>query len=342
MDTVEVVLAQKRKSLRRQTSADNRAGRFDSAGDAAKEVHEHLNAWTSGLSRYGQQAAFALIGANWAVNGTRSAILSNGYAKWSMAFAVGYLGLHLFLVGIFVAMVRQRHVYVDKDPSRWIREFRAAQAQSPWPYTACINRTGEFMWFLHMIGPVLSGVLLVTSFFSAAPVAIPKKDDPACAISAIGAVGPQHLAAITGFVTGSPSQTEEGPTATTAELQKAADLWTQNKKHGQQGLLLIVGATDRLALGKAEKGRFDANIGLAQARAEEVRRSLVGLISTKDVSVVPTQDQVMVLAAGPRNSPALDKCDACVGKRGFPEDRRVDIWAIWSAQPPKQECKQGK
>jgi hypothetical protein len=137
-------------------------------------------------------------------------------------------------------------------------------------------------------------------------------------------------------------QVEDGDSATTVELQRTADLWIRSKKLGQRGLLLIVGATDRLALGKVERDRFDANIGLAQARAKEIRRRVLDLISSKDVSAVPTIDQVLVLAAGPRHSPMVEKCDACMAKQGFPDDRRVDIWAVWSASAPQKDCKQGK
>jgi hypothetical protein len=58
------------------------------------------------------------------------------------------------------------HFYADDDKSRWIREFtRESKKRSAWPYTNFIERTGEAMWCLHVLGPALSGVLLVMSFF---------------------------------------------------------------------------------------------------------------------------------------------------------------------------------
>lgn len=339
----EAVLAKTGIFSRRLTGPKDKSGRFESAGDAAKELHEHLNAWTSGLSRYGQQAAFALIAANWAVHGTRSAILSNQFAKWSIAVALLYLGTHLLLVGFLVFLVRRRHRYADDDRSRWMQDFarESKKKRSAWPYTNCIERTGEVMWCLHVIGPALSGVLLVISLFGGTP-ANAQRGDPSCLVSGVASIGPQRVAAITGFVAGSPVKVEDGDRAITAELQKAADVWIRSKKLGQRGLLLVVGAADRLALGKLERERFDANTGLAQARAEEVRRRLIDAISSKDPSAVPGIDEVLVLAAGPRHSPVIEKCDRCMSREGFPDDRRVDVWAIWSAPAPQKDCKPGR
>jgi len=149
---------------------DEPARRFKSAADAAAELHEHFGNWTAGLGKYGLQVAFALMAANWALHGANATLLHNPWAKWSMITAVIYLALLLLSMGFMVRESWLRREYADVDKARWAREFRAAADRpSPWPYSAAMERMGNLMAVLHVLGPMLSGALLMISIFAGSP-----------------------------------------------------------------------------------------------------------------------------------------------------------------------------
>lgn len=141
---------------------DVKARRFDTPMAATKELHEHLNAWTSGLSQYALQLVLALIGANWAIHQSTGGILQNVWAKWSIAVAIAYLAFRLCFVGLMVLLTWMQHRHADCDKRRWATEFHAnAEGVSPWPYTPGIERIGKAFHALHFSVPLASGVLLL-------------------------------------------------------------------------------------------------------------------------------------------------------------------------------------
>ena len=142
------------------------ARRFQEPGDATRELFEGFNDWSSSLKSYGLQAAYALIAANWAMHGVTDTILSNSWAKWSMVIAVGYIGIHLALAGWMTCLCRRRCTYADADKRRWRIEYNVYETQgSPWPYTQWIQWLGGSIRFLHVVGPLTSGALLIASMF---------------------------------------------------------------------------------------------------------------------------------------------------------------------------------
>ena len=62
--------------------------RFESAGEAAKELFDGFNVWSGGVSTYGAQTSYAIIAANWAVYGSADKILSNKLAVFSMIIII--------------------------------------------------------------------------------------------------------------------------------------------------------------------------------------------------------------------------------------------------------------
>jgi hypothetical protein len=325
---------------RKQLPEDN-GTRFGSASDATKELHEQFNDWSAAIPKYGQQVALALIAANWAIYGSRAAILSNPFSKWSIAVAVLYLGVNLAGVSWMTRQFSKRKLYADEDVARWKREYEASiGVETNWPYTAYIDGFGGFMRCVHTFAPLASGALLLISLFWPAPPQ-PKPLPPApptpCTPDAIA--GPQHIASINGFLPGSALETDDGGVNLRSEVTRAADTWISKRNTGQHGLLLIVGSTDRVGLGSSGKARFDANIGLAQARAQEVKTQLMSVVAEKGSQALPTADELLVLASGPAHSPAI--CPGCSPTQGYPEDRRVDIWAIWSSRSGANACPPG-
>jgi hypothetical protein len=153
-----------------EPAKDESARRFESAADATSELHEHFGAWTAGLGKYGLQVAFALMAANWALHGSNTGLLQNPLAKWSMIIAVAYLGLLLLSMAFMVHQSWLRRQYADADKARWLEEFKAVATQpSAWPYTPSMERTGNVMAALHVLGPLLSGALLLVSIFVGSP-----------------------------------------------------------------------------------------------------------------------------------------------------------------------------
>jgi hypothetical protein len=101
------------------------------------------------------------------------------------------------------------------------------------------------------------------------------------------------------------------------------------RSHRQEGILLVVGSADRLPLRGAYAGQYDANVGLARARAEFIKDQLVEL--TKNSSYPIEKEQVLSLVSGPAQTP--DRRHIEEERRGYPGDRRVEIWAFWSSAP---------
>jgi outer membrane protein OmpA-like peptidoglycan-associated protein len=96
----------------------------------------------------------------------------------------------------------------------------------------------------------------------------------------------------------------------------------QKRTERQEGLLIVVGATDRTPLGPSARVRYESNFGLARARAEEIKSKLTPCGSGIDDS------RILAIVTGPRSTP--EKKDQDETKLGYPKDRMVDVWAIWS------------
>jgi hypothetical protein len=88
-------------------------------------------------------------------------------------------------------------------------------------------------------------------------------------------------------------------------------------------ILLIIGKTDRLPLRGPILRQYDANVGLALARASEVKRYLRGQCWDK----LPNETSVLLLPSGPLHTPKNEG-----EKSGYPEDRGVDIWLLRNVQ----------
>lgn len=149
------------------------------------------------------------------------------------------------------------------------------------------------------------------------------------------AAGPEPMGSITGFVPGRDDQVE-------GDLSKAisdtAGRWIANRDRGRDGVLVIVGSTDRTPLSVAAAARFESNVGLARARAETVKRLLLAEIRSKHTlrsqDTRPRPDpEVLVLVSGPRTTPPVG---AGARPEGSADDRRVDVWAFWNARPQEQ------
>lgn len=139
---------------------------------------------------------------------------------------------------------------------------------------------------------------------------------------------PEHIGTFPRFALGSADLKKANFDAE-AEADRICAVWQQHAEEGQDGVLLIVGATDRMPLRRPLASQYDANVGLAQARAEEVRKRLLTCInaSTSRHPINPTR--VLTLASGPVTTPE-GKSGLPAAAEGYPDDRRVDVWAFWT------------
>lgn len=307
--------------------------RYKAPGDASTELFTTFNVWTGKLSAYGPQIAFALIAANWAIHGTRTEMLANSWAQLSLLVSVTYLALLLPAMLLSIRLLRKQIEYADVDRARWEREA-ADNASLPigkkshWPYTNEIYKLSIALHHCHVWSAFVSGSFLALSlFFGNAPAK--RKADESHVVNSVGSVGLQRIGQVDGFLIGDATKVLGGDNAMKTAIQNAATSWIRNRSQGKTGVLVIVGATDRLRLNASQMGRFDANIGLAQARAEEVEQRLLDVLNKQAPKLAPRSDEILVLGSGPNHVPLPQRCASCADIVGFPEDRSVNIWALW-------------
>jgi outer membrane protein OmpA-like peptidoglycan-associated protein len=138
--------------------------------------------------------------------------------------------------------------------------------------------------------------------------------------------GAQYLGGIESFRTGRATIDTDGIDrlgAAKNELDKICKDW-ERRQDKENALVLVVGGTDRVPLAGLNRLRYEANTGLALARASSVRKYLTDNCWAEP-SKSPDSKNVILLVSGPRNTP-----DGITERspHGFPEDRRVDVWAL--------------
>jgi len=153
-------------------------------------------------------------------------------------------------------------------------------------------------------------------------------------IAGLGTTGPELLGFIDRFKLGDEQlpETSSGKTsdvAASAIVATMVDTWVTKRKDGTNAVLLVIGATDRLPMSGAKRHQFEANVSLARARAETVKRALLDQCR-RTPKCAMQEDQVVVLVSGPLHTPTDALAPPAARRDGFPEDRRVDVWAIWT------------
>jgi hypothetical protein len=136
-------------------------------------------------------------------------------------------------------------------------------------------------------------------------------------------LGPELLIEVRGFDKGDPTipARDISGRETLTAIQGVCNAWKTHNPHGENpGLVLVVGGTDITRMSGSKGIRFESNFGLAQARAEAVK--------TRIVQCGIKESNVLAMVFGPQHTPDLS------GKKppkdGYPEDRRVQVWALWA------------
>lgn len=150
----------------------------------------------------------------------------------------------------------------------------------------------------------------------------------------------EQVVSIDGFVLGDSVHLErEGvgriPASEVLEVRKAARLWMEQKRKGFDGVLIVIGSADRLRLSGAKDKQFEANMGLARARAEVIRAAILKAIHRDAPDLEPRPEQVLVLVSGPQQTPDSSRSTPASWRSGFPEDRRVEVWGFWTLPTPR-------
>jgi hypothetical protein len=147
--------------------------------------------------------------------------------------------------------------------------------------------------------------------------------------------GPERLGVVDHFLKGDDGTIESPtgkaiPAADSDAVTHVAEAWLTGRSQGKNAVLLVIGATDRLQIRRALGEQFDANVGLAQGRAEHIKEAIVDKCNALDRACDRREDQVIALVSGPRHTPPRTGSVSSNPLDGFPEDRRVEIWALWT------------
>lgn len=129
--------------------------------------------------------------------------------------------------------------------------------------------------------------------------------------------GPQHLVTIAHFIPGDATINMDMSAEITSKVCPA--LKDHHDVKSEQGIVTVIGGTDRVPLNSSTRDRFGSNFGLAEARAENAREQLL------QCEVRPAS--ILMLSTGPHNFP--DTPSSGSGARGNAEDRRVEFWVHW-------------
>ena len=158
-----------------QSDPTVKSRRFSKAGDAAAELITGFNDWSANISLYGMHMAYAVIAANWAVYGNAQAILSNPWAKYSVAIVIFFLGLNLFCTWLMTNLYANQCDYANDDKIRWKKEFNNENiTSSAWPYTKYIENLGDFIRIIKVWVPIVGGVVFILGLFFGGQVSVVK------------------------------------------------------------------------------------------------------------------------------------------------------------------------
>lgn len=147
---------------RSHSSGAKGVGVYDSAEDALKELAEAFNYWSSQVTTTSVQMCYAVIGANWVVFTSVGKILSNSWARASLATVLLALAVNLVSSLGLAEWMRRRFEKADKDRPGWDTEFkREKDKHGVWPYTVGVERMGIALRYVKVLLPLSSGLMLV-------------------------------------------------------------------------------------------------------------------------------------------------------------------------------------
>jgi hypothetical protein len=140
---------------------------YKTPADALEAVRADFLYWSGKLTDTSFELSLALIAANWAVFGSVTQVLENGWAKASLFFVVLSLGINLAGSKWMSEMLRHRYEYAESGPSRWAEEFKENHGKRvSWPFTDNMEFLGRLLRECKTWLPLLSGILFLIGLVS--------------------------------------------------------------------------------------------------------------------------------------------------------------------------------
>lgn len=139
---------------------------YENEGDGLTKVHERYHYWTEKLTNSSFELSLSVIAANWAIFGSVQGILTDSWAKYSMAVVL--IGLILNLIGtkLMSEWLCKQVNWAEANPESWSNQYKKSLGTSdPWPFTKEIDTLG---WYLRQVKtwlPIISVVLLIIGLF---------------------------------------------------------------------------------------------------------------------------------------------------------------------------------
>jgi hypothetical protein len=141
--------------------ADNGKGLYATPAEALKAVVAGFEYWSGKLTDTSVQMSYAVIAANWVAFGSLNGILKNDWSKFSILLVLVGLGANVIGTLILCESHRRRAEYGDCDAKRWATEFdQFANTRNPWPFTAGIESTAQWMRRIKAYSTLGGGLLL--------------------------------------------------------------------------------------------------------------------------------------------------------------------------------------
>lgn len=227
------------------------------------------------------------------------------------------------VAGVAWAFSRVQFEWLATNIDREI-EDNVVQRSTPFP-AARLNedRMAEFLWSMSLWTMAAGWLLVLLSvWLTSASAATP------CQVCVLQRITPvkrqiQHFI-FPRFAIGDANLEHEDFPAQ-QKIQEVALAWKKGREQGDDGIVFVIGSTDRLPLRDKSRIRFGGDVGLARARAESVAEAVSNLAKKLSPQNPLPDDRFIMLVSGPRNTPGANESQ----KTGFPEDRRVDVWIFW-------------
>lgn len=149
-----------------QSPAPLTGGLYATSNDALKAVRDDYLYWTGKLTEASFQLSVGIIAANWAVFGTKDAIIENLFSRGSISVVVLSLGISL----IAAKVMGEAHLRIiekaESDLDQWQRDFvTTLNTTSPWPFTVKIDRSGRFFRGCRLWFPLAGGLLFLLALW---------------------------------------------------------------------------------------------------------------------------------------------------------------------------------
>ena len=145
---------------------DKKSFLYEDEAEALKTVHERYHYWTEKLTNSSFELSLSVIATNWAIFGSVQGILTNCWAKYSMAVVLFSLMLNLIGTKFMSEWLCKQVDLAEADPKGWTNQYQKSLGTSgPWPFTKRIITLGNCLREAKTWLPIVSVVILIIGLF---------------------------------------------------------------------------------------------------------------------------------------------------------------------------------